>query len=155
MKNRMFCYDKTIETKKTRKNVFKTESFNTFLRDFVFKLRSKSCFLCTFTYPFGRREAASFGTCIKNKLNCPSLHTSARVSQWPAENPRGWGVAHGVSMDARTEFPKVTKISLNQKYQVVPRPPPAQSPCRLSNREILDGCIKRPNHGAVPIQSNH
>ena len=62
MKNRIFCYEKTIETIKTRKNVFKTERFNTFLWDFVFQLRSKSCFLCTFTYPFGRREAASFGT---------------------------------------------------------------------------------------------
>ena len=36
MKNRIFCYEKTIETIKTRKNVFKTERFNTFFWDFVF-----------------------------------------------------------------------------------------------------------------------
>ena len=31
MKNRIFCYEKTIETKKTRKNALKTQCFNTFL----------------------------------------------------------------------------------------------------------------------------
>ena len=73
----------------------------------------------------------------KNKLSdrcTPSLHTSAHVSHWPAENPRGWGVAHGVSMDARTEFPKVTKISLsvkislNQKISRVTPPPAGPEP---------------------------
>ena len=38
MKNRIFCYEKTIETIKTRKNVLKTERFNTFLWDFVYRV---------------------------------------------------------------------------------------------------------------------
>ena len=82
MKNRIFCYEKTMETLKTRKNVFKTQCFNTFLCDFVFKLRSKSCFYAVSQrsrYTIAARIFRKFilfyrpTTWMANRLSVPDL----------------------------------------------------------------------------------
>ena len=57
MKNRIFCYEKTIETKKTRKNALKTQCFNTF----AYKNNQKITKTMQILHAIRRREAARFG----------------------------------------------------------------------------------------------
>ena len=64
MKNRIFCYEKTIETKKTRKNALKTQCFNTF----AYKNNQKITKTMQILHAIRRREAARFGTCSINNL---------------------------------------------------------------------------------------